>query len=162
MADDDWRQVNSRRERRRAQDDENREERIRAEAPRRSNDTRNLAWFNSSHSPPTWSPEEYDRNHVQLYGEEERMINGKHAWAKQSFPAGSPRDIAHADYSESTRHRDRARKSYLQAAEFHKTDLEQLPLEQQNYYNHATDKLLPAQHADLSVRALDYADASRR
>lgn len=88
------------------------------------------------------------------------MINGKHRRRNPSFPEGSEIDIAHAEYSESTTHRDRARKSYDVANKAHTADFKRMSMEEKTYYNHSTDKLLPTQHADLSGRALDLGDAA--
>ncbi len=163
MAEDGWGQVSSRREKRRVQDDKNRKERLLTEASHRLNDARDLSWFNASHSQPTLITDEYDRNHAQLYGEEERMANGKHrSGIPELFPPGSPREIAHSGYEESTTRRDRVRKSYVNQAGRYGEDIERLPDDQRKYYKHATGSLFPTQHADLSDRALDYADASRR
>lgn len=160
MADHSWSPVSSRREQKRDRDEQLREERLRAEAPHRSRRNRDLAWFEANHPPPTDTADEYDYNHAQRYGAEEGMIDGKHRRGTPSFPKGSERDIAHAEYSESTKHRDKARKSYKHADKAHNTDNKKLNIEEKIYYKHSTDKLLPTQHADLSGRGLDLADAS--
>lgn len=160
MADRDWNVVGTRSERKRNRDDELREERLRAEAPRRPHRTRNLAWFDATHPPPAGMAAEYDHIHAQRYGAEERMINGRHRWSNPNFPRNSGRDIAHARYVDSTQHRNIALESYLDAKRKNAAEIEKLDAEQKEYYEHATGSLLPSQHADMSGRALDLADAA--
>lgn len=160
MGDRDWNTVTSHREKKRSRDDELREARLRAEAPHRPHRSRDLAWFEATHPPPTVTADEYDYNHAQRYGVEEEMVHGKHRQRNPRFPDGSERDLAHATYSVSTEHRERARKSYKVALEGHAADNRGLDLEERTYYGHSTGGLLPTQHADLSSRALDLGDAA--
>ena len=83
------------------------------------------------------------------------MVDGKHRRWKPSFPNGNERDIAHAKYAESTKHRDRARRNYDKADKAHTADNERMDTEENAYYKHSTDKLLPTQRPDLSGPALD-------
>ena len=160
MSDRDWNSVTSRRERKHHRETELREDRLRAEEPHRPHRTRNLQWFDATHPPPAGTAAEYDIKHAELYGSEEGMINGKHRRGTPRFPDDSERDIAHERYSESTKHRDRAEKSYNNAHKGHVTDYKKLGEEKTQYYKHSTGNLLPTQHGDLSGRALDLADAA--
>ena len=58
--------------------------------------------------------------------------------------------------------RDRARISYDDANERYIADNKRWTKKGSTYYSHSTDQLLPTQHADLSRRALDLADAARK
>lgn len=160
MADEIWDPVVSPHEKKRIRDDELREERLRAEAPYRSQRSQTLAWFNSTHPPPPGPADEYEKNHAQLYGVEERMIHGKHRPGVPTFPQGSERDIAHGRYVESTKRRDRARVAYRKTNQAHIADIENLNSETKEYYEHSTKGLFPTQHAGLSGRALDLGDAA--
>lgn len=160
MTDRDWNVVNSRRERRRNRDDELREERLRAEAPNRPLRTRDLAWFDATHPQPSGTADDYEYNHAQRYGVEERMINGRHRRGIPTFPNNSDRDIAHARYDDSTQHRNSALESYLDAKRKNAAEIKKLDAKERGYYKHSTDGLLPSQHADMSGRALDLADAA--
>ncbi len=160
MEDGDWSPVTSRREKRRNRDDELREERLRAEAPHRSNRTRDLAWFDENYQRPAETDAEYDREHALRYGKEEGMNDGKHQQGNMGFPTGSRRDKSHARYVGSTGQRDRARTTYTNAKKAHKLDNSQWTEDEKRYYKHTSDDLLPTQHADLSSRALDLADAA--
>lgn len=162
MDGEDWNGVTSSQKEKEARNAMLREKRLRAEAPHRSNRTRDLAWFDQNYSEPLGPEVEYNRNHAQRYGAEEGMINGKHRRGRIEFPAGSARDLAHASYTESTLQRDRARKSYEKSAKRHKAEYDLLTEEEKAYYEHSADGLLPIQHADMSGRALDLADASWR
>lgn len=161
MADNGWNSVTSRRDRKSQRDDELREDRLRAEAPRRSHRTQDLAWFDSTHPPPDSTEEEYDHNHAQLYGTEERMINGRHRRGQPSFPDGSERAVAYAAYDVSTVRRNRASADYTAAHGRHDAEIRERPLEEKTYYKHSTKGLLPTQHAHLSPFALDWGDAAR-
>lgn len=162
MADSDWKSVISRRERKCNRDDELREERLRTEAPLRPFHTRDLAWYQATHGPPTCTDDEYARNHARIWGAEENMVDGKHRSAKPTYPEGSARDIAHTSYSESKTQLGKASRSYRNALKHHLTDNKRLTQEERDYYKHASAQLLPLQHADLSGRALDRADAAQR
>lgn len=162
MADDNWNPVISHGKQKRKRDYELREERIRTEAPHRSqrNQNQNLAWYNATRSPPTDTAEEYDKSHAQRYGAEEGMVDGKHRRGNPSFPIGSERDIAHAKYSESTKQKERARKSYRGARKAHTAEIDNLSPEEKGYYEHSTGGLFPTHHANLFTRALDLADSA--
>lgn len=160
MADSDWTSVISRREKKRNRDDELREERLRTEAALRPFRTRDLAWHQATHAPTACTDDEYGRNHARIWGAEEGMVDGKHRLAKPTYPVGSARDMAHSSYSESKGQMKRAGRSYKNAHEHHITDNKRLTQDELSYYKHASADLLPIQHADLSDRALDLADAA--
>ena len=160
--DGDWSPVTSRSEKKRNRDKELREERLRAEAPHRSNRTRDLAWFDETYPKPAANDAGYNREHALRYGPEEGMIDGKHYLGKMEFPTGSQRDVAHAHYARSTDQRDRARNNYNKAKTAHVVDNSQLTDDEKRYYKHTSNNLLPTQHADLSRRALDLSDHSHK
>ena len=162
MADSDWKSVISQKKKRRNREDELREERLRAEASLRPHRTRDLAWFQNTHPPPSGTNDEYTCSHARIWGAEEGMIDGEHRRGKQCFPNGSARDIAHTCYSKSKDESNKAEKTYDNADKRHRADFEILSLEEQTYYKDTSKGLLPLQHADLSGRALDLADAARK
>lgn len=162
MADSDWISVQSRREQKFKRDNELRESRLRAEAPLRPSRTQDLEWFKSTHAPPICTSEEYARNHARIWGVEEDMVDDKHRSGKAAYPEGSARDIAHATYSESTSQMNKTASSYRNALKHHVKDNKELTKEEREYYNRTSANLLPIQHADLSGRALDRADAAQK
>ena len=112
------------------------------------NRSRDRDSFQSNIPYPSGSETEFASRHADLYGEEEHLIDGSHA-GRPYFPRRSERAKIHEEYKMSTPERDRTRLAYKKEFDAAKAEAEGFSQEQDEYYTHTSDGMLPRHHTDL-------------
>ena len=129
---------------------------------------RDQAWMKANCPQYVGSAADYDKEHYNRHGEAEGMVDGKHVTRdgrpdeRPSFPKGSERLQAHESYKNSAKARDIAEEGYNEALARHTAEFANLPREQQDYFKHVANELLPRQHEDLHGHAAQWDDNAYR
>ncbi len=106
--------------------------------------------------------EEFNRAHARRYGAEEGLgPDGSHRHGYH-FPHGSDRERLYTTYSASTMGRNTRRDAYQNGLTNAEEELQDMSMEEQEYYRQNTGGLPPHQHARLDPRAREWSDISYR
>ena len=124
------------------------EVRHRYRGPDLPNRTQNRELFQRNVPFPPGPEQEFARQHADIYGEEEGMVDGQHVGGPH-FPRRSERARMHGVYTTSNQLRDRTRDAYKSELNIASTECEEFDREQMQYYDHTSDGLLPRHHATL-------------
>ena len=124
------------------------EVRHRFRGPDLPNRTQNRESFQRNVPFPPGPEQEFARQHADIYGNEEGMLDGQHV-GDPHFPSQSERAKRHGVYTTSNKLRDRTRDAYASELRAAKAEYEEFNENQMEYYDHTSDGLLPRQHAAL-------------
>ena len=110
--------------------------------------TQNRESFQRNVPYPPGPEEEFARQHADIYGEEEGMVDGQHVGGPH-FPRRSERARMHGVYTTSNQLRDRTRNAYESELKSAQADYDEFNEDQLEYYDYTSDGLLPRHHAAL-------------
>ena len=129
---------------------------------------RGQTWMRANCPEYVGSAADYDQEHYNEHGKAEGMVDGKHMTRdgrpddNPCFPRGSEREQAHHSYKISAVAEQIAREGYNEALARHTAEFKKLPQEQQDYFNHVANELLPRHHEDLHGHAAQWDDNAYR
>ena len=124
------------------------EVRHRYRGPDLPNRAQNRELFQRNVPFPPGPEQEFDRQHADIYGKEEGMVDGHHVGSPH-FPRRSERARMHGVYETSNQLRDRTRNAYKSGVTFAQAECEEFNEDQTEYYRYTSDGLLPRHHAAL-------------
>lgn len=126
-----------------------REVRHRYRGPDLPDRTQNRQSFQRNVPFPPGPEQELARQHVDIYGKEEGMVDGLHVGGLPHFPSRSERARTHWVYTTSNKLRDRTRDAYTSELSAANAESENFNEDQREYYDYTSDGLLPRHHAAL-------------
>ena len=124
------------------------EVRHRYKGPDLPNRTQNRESFQRNVPFPPSPEQEFARQHADIYGKEENMVDGLHV-GNPHFPSRSERARTQWVYTTSTKLRDRTRDAYASEFSAAYAESESFNEDQREYYDRTSDGLLPRHHAAL-------------
>ena len=104
--------------------------------------------FHGNIKYPSGSEEQFARRHAELYGNEEKLVDGRHVGSAH-FPRRSERARISGQHSMSNHHRDTTRNAYRKELDAAIAEREDFSQDQVAYYNHTSDGMLPRHHTAL-------------
>lgn len=121
---------------------------------------RDLLAFYRDVQPYAGSASDYEREHTQLYGRDERIgPDGRHPGpGKPRFPKGSARETLHEQYSASTLGRNHKKDAYEKGLKRAQGEYDSFDYDEREYYGRYTGGLAPHHHERLTPKAEVFAE----